>query len=72
MKGLGMYSGQIYERYGDKSNPILECIVPILDDKAEDEQYVADKYALLHSSWCVNCTACSISKEHIQKAEEKV
>ena len=65
MKRLGMYTGKIYEQ--DDNIRTAECTVPLNDDNAEDKQYITDRYTLLHSSWCTNCTYCSLSREHNQK-----
>lgn len=69
MKCIGMYTGKIYEQ--DDNIRTGECTVPLNDSDAEDEQYVINKYNLLHSSWCINCTYCSLSREHNQKENKK-
>ena len=60
MKRLGMWTGRIYVTDGHEFPKTGECTVPITDEQAADEQYIADKYKLLHSYWCVerNCTYC--------------
>lgn len=65
MKCLGMYTGKVYEQ--DDNTRTAECTVPLNDEEAEDEKYIIDKYTLLHSSWCTNCTYCLLSREHNQK-----
>lgn len=66
MKRLGMYTGRVYE--GDIVSTV-ECTVPLTDEEAGDEQHIADIYALLHSSWCTNCTYCLLSRERNKKEE---
>ena len=67
MKRLGMYTGKIYEP--DETGKIKseECTVPLSENEAKDEQYIANKYNILHSSWCAGCVYCSLNREHIKK-----
>lgn len=54
MKRLGLYTGRVYSMEdGDKPDN-RECTVALRDDEAEDAQYVADRYSLVHT-WCIQC-----------------